>query len=152
MVRTTYTTRFEKEELLHSTIRSVDNCFRRIALDRNIFHVEQAFKDNIHRARTAHTTQMRLEFARLAMQTWTPTSHTSGVGNIVRRLVLEARVKVLEYILLNWEDDTRWTMQDGELLFYSVHSHIDRNPAAVPLGPTHSQLNHMLLQLKQLST
>ena len=145
MVHTTYTRRHEKEELLRLTIRSVDNCFQRTTPNRNIFHVDQEFKTNIRNARTAQRMQDKLDFAREAMQTWTPTSHTSGVGNIVRRLVLEARVKVLNSILRNWEDDTRWTMQDGELLFYSIHSHIDRNPAAVPLGP-------MLLQLKQLSS
>ena len=166
MVR--YTTRSEKEELLYSTIRSVDNCFHRTTPNRDIFHVHQAFKDNIQQARVPEaTTQRRLEFARLAMQTWTPSSPITGVGigNVVetqRRLVLDDRVRVLDSILRNWGVDTPWMMQDGNLSF---PFHVDRDTASqnptprvnnpgttsVPINGA-SQLNHMLLQLKQLSS
>jgi hypothetical protein len=171
MVRT-YTTRAEKEELLRITIRSVDNCFMRRISNRNIFNVAQTFKDNINKARAANSLEIadvadQLKFARLAMQTWTSTAHTThttgvGLAAINRRLILADRVELLKSILDNWEVDTQWRMQDYKLSF---PFHIDRdtasqnptprvsNPgtAGVP-GPTLSQLNHMLLELKQLSS
>ena len=88
-----------------------------------------------------------------------------GIGNVVetqRRLVLDDRVRVLDSILRNWGVDTPWTMQDGNLSF---PFHVDRDTASqnptprvnnpgttsVPINGA-SQLNHMLLQLKQLSS
>ena len=161
MVRT-YTKRADKEDLLLFTVRSVYKCLNREISDRRIFDVEQTFEDNIRQARDADTTDMRLQFARSAVQTWTPTSHTTGLAAITRRLVLEARVDLLKSILANWGVDTSWTMQDGKLSF---PFHVDRDTASqnptprvsnrgTTGGPPNaaSQLNHMLLQLKQLSS
>ena len=147
----TYTTSTDKEELLDSAIRSVENCLQRITPNRPILHVAQAFKDNIHKARIADTTERKLHFARLAMPTWSPASHSTGVGigNLAqnrRRSVLEDRVEVLRSILDNWHVHTPWTMRDGILSF---NSHTRHTRPHQPPGP---QLSHMLLQLKQLSS
>jgi len=160
----TYTTRTEKEELLRITIRSVANCFTRRIPHRNIFNVAETFKDNINKARAADTKDHihvpdQLRFARLAMQTWTctaDTTHTTGSADTTRRLILEDRVELLRSILDNWGVDTQWRMQDYKLSF---PFHIDSDTASqTPTprvsnpGSLHSQLNHMLLQLKQLSS
>jgi len=161
MVRT-YTTRADKEDLLLFTVRSVYKCLNREIPDRIIFDVEQTFEENIRQARDASTTDMRLQFARSVMQTWTPTSHTTGLAAITRRLVLEDRVDLLKSILDNWGVERQWRMQDGNLSFPFP---VDRDTASqTPTprvsnrdtagGPGYgaSQLNRMLLQLKQLSS
>jgi hypothetical protein len=167
MVRA-YTTRDEKEDLLYDKIQSVCNCIDRDTPDRRLFHVEQTFKDNMNLARAAGTGDVhdQLNFARSAMQYWNRTSNTQGVGNIIRRLVLDVRVDALSSILDNWDDDNPWLMQNGQLSFPFLGT--DQNPpsqhptpsnpataggaghGAENPGPALSQMNHMLLQLKQL--